>query len=43
MCFDCGLAWHGNKKCNKAMDKDYLNWAIKLGNVSNCPKCKVRV
>lgn len=43
LCFDCGMAWHGKKKCSSAMDKEYFNWAVKSGDVSNCPKCKVRI
>ena len=43
ICFNCGLEWHGNIKCENAMNKDFVEWAAKNGNVSNCPKCKVRL
>lgn len=43
VCFTCGAQWHGRLKCNEAMDKEFFAWASKSGNVSNCPKCKVRV
>jgi len=43
ICFDCGLEWHGAVKCQDAMDQEFKLWAANAGNVSNCPKCRVRV
>jgi len=25
------------------MDKEFVSWAASNGNISNCPKCKVRL
>ena len=43
ICFDCGLEWHGRSKCQDALDKDFFGWAANNGNISNCPKCKIRL
>ncbi|CDW86799.1 ibr domain containing protein [Stylonychia lemnae] len=43
ICFDCGIEWHGKIKCKEAMDKEFFGWAANNGNISNCPKCKVRL
>eukprot|EP00347_Sterkiella_histriomuscorum_P021619 403333348 len=43
ICFDCGIEWHGKIKCKEVMDKEFFSWAANNGNISNCPKCKVRL
>ena len=42
-CFTCGMPWHGNVKCDSAMDKGFNEWAETNNNVQNCPKCKTRI
>ena len=38
-CFQCSKPWHGNKKCQDEIDKDFKKWKRnKL--VKRCPKCK---
>lgn len=38
-CFDCSRPWHGNKKCQDEIDKDFNKWK-KNKLVKRCPKCK---
>ena len=38
-CFECSKPWHGDKKCQDEIDKDFNKWKRnKL--VKRCPKCK---
>ena len=38
-CFQCSKPWHGNKKCQDEIDKDFKKWKRnKL--IKRCPKCK---
>ena len=38
-CFECSKPWHGDKKCQEEIDKDFNKWKRnKL--VKRCPKCK---
>ena len=38
-CFECSKPWHGNKKCQDELDKDFKKWK-KNKLVKRCPKCK---
>ena len=38
-CFDCSKPWHGNKKCQDELDKDFRKWK-KNKLIKRCPKCK---
>jgi hypothetical protein len=38
-CFECFKPWHGDKKCQDIMDKDFSLWGNKK-NLKRCPKCK---
>ena len=38
-CFDCSKPWHGNKKCEDEIDKDFKKWK-KNKLIKRCPKCK---
>ena len=39
-CFDCLRPWHGDNSCEKALEKDFLDWK-KNKNLKRCPKCKI--
>jgi hypothetical protein len=32
-CFTCGMPWHGNVRCDAAMDGDFREWAANNKNV----------
>ena len=38
-CFQCSKPWHGTKKCQDEIDKDFRKWK-KNKLVKRCPKCK---
>ena len=38
-CFQCSKPWHGKKKCQDEIDKDFKKWK-KNKLVKRCPKCK---
>ena len=38
-CFECSKPWHGNKKCQDELDKDFNKWK-RNKMVKRCPKCK---
>ena len=38
-CFQCSKPWHGNKKCQDEIDKDFKKWK-KNKIIKRCPKCK---
>ena len=38
-CFECFKPWHGDKKCQDIIDKDFSLWGNKK-NLKRCPKCK---
>ena len=38
-CFDCSKPWHGDKKCQDELDKDFKKWK-KNKQLKRCPKCK---
>ena len=38
-CFQCSKPWHGNKKCQDEIDKDFKKWK-KNKLIKRCPKCK---
>jgi hypothetical protein len=38
-CFQCSKPWHGNKKCQDEIDKDFKKWK-KNKLIKKCPKCK---
>ena len=38
-CFKCSKPWHGNKKCQDEIDKDFKKWK-RNKIVKKCPKCK---
>ena len=39
-CFECAKPWHGKKKCQDEIDKDFKKWK-KNKVVKKCPKCKM--
>ena len=38
-CFQCSKPWHGTKKCQDEIDKDFKKWK-KNKIIKRCPKCK---
>ena len=38
-CFQCSKPWHGNKKCQDEIDKDFKKWK-KNKIIKRCPNCK---
>ena len=38
-CFQCSKPWHGDKKCQDEIDKDFKKWK-KNKLIKRCPKCK---
>ena len=38
-CFQCSNPWHGDKKCEEIIDKDFNKWKKKK-LLKRCPKCK---
>ena len=38
-CFECSNPWHGNKKCQEIIDKDFNKWK-KNKLLKRCPHCK---
>ena len=38
-CFQCSKPWHGNKKCQDEIDKDFKKWK-KNRIIKRCPNCK---
>ena len=38
-CFQCSKPWHGNKKCQDEIDKDFKKWKRNI-LVKRCPNCK---
>ena len=38
-CFQCSKPWHGTKKCQDEIDKDFKKWK-KNKVIKRCPKCK---
>ena len=38
-CFQCSKPWHGNKKCQDEIDKDFKKWK-RNKIVKRCPNCK---
>ena len=38
-CFQCSKPWHGNRKCQDEIDKDFKKWKRKK-LLKRCPKCK---
>jgi len=44
MCFSCRQPWHGKKTCEKAFDKEVVEWSKEAKvEVKDCPSCKVKV
>ena len=39
-CFECFKPWHGKKKCQDEIDKDFKKWK-KNKVIKRCPKCKI--
>ena len=39
-CFKCLKNWHGNKKCDDQINKDFKKWK-KNKIIKQCPKCKM--
>ena len=39
-CFECFKPWHGRKKCQDEIDKDFKKWK-KNKVIKRCPKCKM--
>ena len=39
-CFECSKPWHGKKKCQDEIDKDFKKWK-KNKIVKKCPQCKM--
>ena len=39
-CFECSKPWHGKKKCQDEIDKDFKKWK-KNKVLKRCPKCKM--
>ena len=39
-CFVCSKPWHGKKKCQDEIDKDFKKWK-KNKVIKKCPKCKM--
>ena len=39
-CFECSKPWHGKKKCEDEIDKDFKKWK-KNKVIKRCPKCKM--
>ena len=39
-CFECFKPWHGKKKCQDEIDKDFKKWK-KNKVIKRCPKCKM--
>ena len=39
-CFICSKPWHGKKKCQDEIDKDFKKWK-KNKVIKKCPKCKM--
>ena len=39
-CFVCSKPWHGKKKCQDEIDKDFKKWK-KNKIIKKCPKCKM--
>ena len=39
-CFNCSKPWHGKKKCQDEIDKDFKKWK-KNKVLKRCPKCKM--
>ena len=39
-CFICSKPWHGRKKCDDEIDKDFKKWK-KNKVIKKCPKCKM--
>ena len=39
-CFNCSKPWHGKKKCQDEIDKDFKKWK-KNKVIKRCPKCKM--
>ena len=39
-CFVCSKPWHGRKKCDDEIDKDFKKWK-KNKVIKKCPKCKM--
>lgn len=38
-CFECSKPWHGDKKCQEEIDKDFKKWK-KNKLLKRCPKCQ---